>query len=103
LDAVIGAYLAERDHTDTGGTGSAPSTAIAVDSKALSGSVPVFMVDRVPGRASLTARSERPCTGLNETGTETARSVAGPSRELRDLLIRRIGHPAARRADGRPL
>ncbi|MCX4617276.1 MULTISPECIES: transposase family protein [Streptomyces] len=38
LDAAIGAYLAERDHTDAGGTGSAPRTAIAVDGKALSGS-----------------------------------------------------------------
>ncbi|MEV0558632.1 transposase family protein [Streptomyces sp. NPDC050597] len=40
LDSVIGAYLAERDHTAiTGrGTGSAPRPAIAVDSKALSGS-----------------------------------------------------------------
>ncbi|MET8130317.1 ISAs1 family transposase [Streptomyces sp. NPDC005231] len=38
LDAAIGAYLAERDHTDAGGTGSAPRPAIAVDGKALSGS-----------------------------------------------------------------
>jgi predicted transposase YbfD/YdcC len=38
LDATIGAYPAERDHTDAGGTGSAPGTAIAVDGKALSGS-----------------------------------------------------------------
>ncbi|MEN1882641.1 ISAs1 family transposase [Streptomyces mirabilis] len=38
LDAAIGAYPAERDHTDAGGTSSAPRTAIAVDGKALSGS-----------------------------------------------------------------
>lgn len=38
LDAVIGAYLAERDHTHAGGTGSVPRPAIAVDGKALSGS-----------------------------------------------------------------
>lgn len=43
LDAAIGAYQAERDHTgidhtDIGGTGSAPRPAIAVDGKALSGS-----------------------------------------------------------------
>jgi predicted transposase YbfD/YdcC len=39
LDAAIGAYLAEHDHTDAGGgTGSAPRAAIAVDGKALSGS-----------------------------------------------------------------
>ncbi|MFB7577076.1 ISAs1 family transposase [Streptomyces sp. NPDC056165] len=38
LDAVIGAYLAERDHIDADGTGSAPRPAIAVDGKALSGS-----------------------------------------------------------------
>ncbi|MEU1185314.1 transposase family protein [Streptomyces sp. NPDC005820] len=31
LDDVIGAYLAERDHTDVGTTGSAPRSAIAVD------------------------------------------------------------------------
>lgn len=52
------------------------------------GRSPVFMADRVPGPASPTVRSERPCTGLNETGTETARPATGPSRELRDLLIR---------------
>ncbi|MFB6961576.1 ISAs1 family transposase [Streptomyces sp. NPDC056309] len=38
LDAVIGAYLAERDHINADGTGSAPRPAIAVDGKALSGS-----------------------------------------------------------------
>ncbi|QFQ99377.1 ISAs1 family transposase [Streptomyces phaeolivaceus] len=38
LDAVIGVYLAERDHTDAGTTGFAPRSAIAVDGKALSGS-----------------------------------------------------------------
>jgi hypothetical protein len=38
LDAVIGAYLAERDRTDVATTGSAPRLAIAVDGKALSGS-----------------------------------------------------------------
>jgi hypothetical protein len=38
LDAAIGAYLAERDHTAVGATGSAPRPAIAVDGKALSGS-----------------------------------------------------------------
>ncbi|MFJ7146662.1 ISAs1 family transposase [Streptomyces sp. NPDC100445] len=38
LDAVIGAYLAEGDHTGVGATGSAPRPAIAVDGKALSGS-----------------------------------------------------------------
>ncbi|WP_406191889.1 transposase family protein [Streptomyces sp. NBC_01017] len=38
LDTVIGAYLAEHDHTDVGGTGSVPRPAIAVDGKALSGS-----------------------------------------------------------------
>ncbi|MFF7987640.1 ISAs1 family transposase [Streptomyces sp. NPDC007901] len=38
LDAAVGAYLAERDHTDIGGTGSALKAAIAVDGKALSGS-----------------------------------------------------------------
>ncbi|MGW4986007.1 ISAs1 family transposase [Streptomyces mirabilis] len=38
LDTAIGAYLAERDHTDVGTTGSAPRPAIAVDGKALSGS-----------------------------------------------------------------
>ena len=38
LDAAIGAYLAERDHTTIGVTGSAPRAAIAVDGKALSGS-----------------------------------------------------------------
>ncbi|MFJ5220967.1 ISAs1 family transposase [Streptomyces sp. NPDC088354] len=37
LDAAIGAYLAERDHTDVAG-GSAPRPAIAVDGKALTGS-----------------------------------------------------------------
>jgi hypothetical protein len=38
LDAAIGTYLAERDHTNAGGAGSAPRPAIAVDGKALSGS-----------------------------------------------------------------
>ncbi|MFJ8463764.1 transposase family protein [Streptomyces swartbergensis] len=38
LDAAIGAYLAEHDHTAIGATGSAPRPAIAVDGKALSGS-----------------------------------------------------------------
>ncbi|MEV6319001.1 hypothetical protein [Streptomyces sp. NPDC051776] len=38
LDATMGAYLAERDHTAAGDTGSAPRPAIAVDGKALSGS-----------------------------------------------------------------
>ncbi|MER5347616.1 ISAs1 family transposase [Streptomyces mirabilis] len=38
LDAAIGAYLAEHDHTDVATTGSAPRPAIAVDGKALSGS-----------------------------------------------------------------
>ncbi|MET7609400.1 ISAs1 family transposase [Streptomyces avermitilis] len=40
LDTAVGAYLAERDHTDVvgRGTGSAPRPAIAVDGKALSGS-----------------------------------------------------------------
>jgi predicted transposase YbfD/YdcC len=38
LDAAIGAYLAEHDHTAVDVTGSAPRPAIAVDGKALSGS-----------------------------------------------------------------
>ncbi|MEU6201812.1 ISAs1 family transposase [Streptomyces sp. NPDC047061] len=38
LDDAIGAYLAGHDHTDIGGTSSAPRPAIAVDGKALSGS-----------------------------------------------------------------
>jgi hypothetical protein len=38
LDAVIGAYLVERAHTEVSSTGWAPLPAIAVDGKALSGS-----------------------------------------------------------------
>ncbi|MGD9486199.1 transposase family protein [Streptomyces sp. TRM70308] len=38
LDAAIGAYLAERDHADTGATVSPERQAIAVDGKALASS-----------------------------------------------------------------
>ncbi|MGW3509380.1 hypothetical protein [Streptomyces sp. NPDC000994] len=48
---------------------------------------PAFMADRVPRLASPTVRSERPCTGLNQTGTETARPVTGPG-------CLRSNHPA---------
>ncbi|MFF3354711.1 hypothetical protein ACFYWN_19070 [Streptomyces sp. NPDC002917] len=38
LDIAIGSYLAERDHTAAGVTGSALRPAVAMDGKALSGS-----------------------------------------------------------------
>lgn len=74
LDAAIGAYLAERDHTDVRAAGSALRSAIAVDGKALSGSA--HMQQRRRHLLSAVAHAPTVALAQREVGAKTNETAA---------------------------